>query len=375
FDPKSQRIDVSGEHKFVPPGPKDYRGPCPGLNALANHNYIPRNGVSSIEQLINASVWVFGMSEDQASLAAYYSTAFAASPDLNHISIGAALNGEVAPDPNVRLRIPPQGLNFPHTGLEHDASATRLDKYQTEGKDDRNGNSHDLSLPLFEQLLDRQKKIAGHKVNYNIKILADHRLQRHKDSASKDSLFFLQPFGGLFLNGNKYALIYRAFANHSVDHPMGRLDRNTLMSFFGVEKDGTRGRGRNKLRYNKGGERIPDFWYRRPFDSPYDLKKSTDDLLEMARYHPELIDKYGIGGNVQGVNSHQVISIEVLTNGSYTRATIRDGYNLPCLGFLASAQLAPNWLTGYYEDFGTTVVPRLLAKLPPLVASLNCSRL
>lgn len=36
FDVEAQRIDVSGEHAFVPPGPGDKRGPCPGLNALAN---------------------------------------------------------------------------------------------------------------------------------------------------------------------------------------------------------------------------------------------------------------------------------------------------------------------------------------------------
>lgn len=36
FNAEAQRIDVSGEHAFVPPGSGDKRGPCPGLNALAN---------------------------------------------------------------------------------------------------------------------------------------------------------------------------------------------------------------------------------------------------------------------------------------------------------------------------------------------------
>lgn len=37
FDASKQCFDfTSGKHKFVPPGPKDLRGPCPGLNALAN---------------------------------------------------------------------------------------------------------------------------------------------------------------------------------------------------------------------------------------------------------------------------------------------------------------------------------------------------
>lgn len=32
-----QLVSVSGEHQYVAPGPGDIRGPCPGLNAAANH--------------------------------------------------------------------------------------------------------------------------------------------------------------------------------------------------------------------------------------------------------------------------------------------------------------------------------------------------
>ncbi len=45
FDAKSQLVDVSGSHAFKAPGSGDLRGPCPGLNALANHGYLPHNGV------------------------------------------------------------------------------------------------------------------------------------------------------------------------------------------------------------------------------------------------------------------------------------------------------------------------------------------
>ena len=30
-------------HGFVPPGPNDIRGPCPGLNTAANHNVCPED--------------------------------------------------------------------------------------------------------------------------------------------------------------------------------------------------------------------------------------------------------------------------------------------------------------------------------------------
>jgi hypothetical protein len=57
FDAAAQRIDVSGAHAFVPPNfaAGDIRGPCPGLNALANHNYLPHNGVATIAQFIDAT--------------------------------------------------------------------------------------------------------------------------------------------------------------------------------------------------------------------------------------------------------------------------------------------------------------------------------
>ena len=38
FDPAAQHISTSGEHAFEAPSADDLRGPCPGLNALANHN-------------------------------------------------------------------------------------------------------------------------------------------------------------------------------------------------------------------------------------------------------------------------------------------------------------------------------------------------
>ena len=55
FDAAAQRIDTSGAHAFVPPSATDLRGPCPGLNALANHNYLPHDGWASITQFIDAT--------------------------------------------------------------------------------------------------------------------------------------------------------------------------------------------------------------------------------------------------------------------------------------------------------------------------------
>lgn len=63
FNAAEQLIDVSGEHAFIPPdfSAGDLQGPCPGLNALANHNYLPHNGFATIDQFVQATNQVFGL--------------------------------------------------------------------------------------------------------------------------------------------------------------------------------------------------------------------------------------------------------------------------------------------------------------------------
>ena len=60
FDPAAQHIDVSGAHAFLAPGASDLRGPCPALNALANHGYIARNGYTTFQESLNAIVQIYG---------------------------------------------------------------------------------------------------------------------------------------------------------------------------------------------------------------------------------------------------------------------------------------------------------------------------
>lgn len=52
FDAAEQYVNVglNSGHEWKAPETSDLRGPCPGLNAAANHNFIPRNGLLSIDQ-------------------------------------------------------------------------------------------------------------------------------------------------------------------------------------------------------------------------------------------------------------------------------------------------------------------------------------
>ncbi|KAF9260270.1 Cloroperoxidase [Marasmius fiardii PR-910] len=48
------QVDWSS-HRWQAPGPSDTRGPCPGLNTLANHGFLPRNGRNiSIPMILQA---------------------------------------------------------------------------------------------------------------------------------------------------------------------------------------------------------------------------------------------------------------------------------------------------------------------------------
>lgn len=130
------------------PGPKDNRGPCPGLNTLANHGYISRSGVSSVVELTTASnegmdsltypklnpneLIVFGMGLDLAAFLSAYSAVMAG--DINSVSIGGKpgsgiLSGGLTS--SLGLVGEPQGLSASHNRFEADASPTRADLYKT----------------------------------------------------------------------------------------------------------------------------------------------------------------------------------------------------------------------------------------------------
>lgn len=57
---RNQLVDVTASHKWVAPGPNDIRGPCPGLNSLANHGYIPHSGIVPLTVAATATNEVFG---------------------------------------------------------------------------------------------------------------------------------------------------------------------------------------------------------------------------------------------------------------------------------------------------------------------------
>ncbi|KAG8741238.1 hypothetical protein FRC11_014915, partial [Ceratobasidium sp. 423] len=153
FDPVKQRIDVSGEHEFRPPGPNDKRGPCMGLNALANHGFISRNGVATLEEIVSASNKVFGMGKDAGTIFTTQGILYGGDMATEVLSIGG---------PN-----PSPGLSGTHNQMEGDASPTRNDAYMN------NGDGNTLSLEYFKHLYSLLPE--GEDASFDMSVMAKQR--------------------------------------------------------------------------------------------------------------------------------------------------------------------------------------------------------
>ncbi|KAJ7629329.1 Cloroperoxidase [Mycena rosella] len=93
------------DHEWIAPTATDLRSPCPGLNTLANHGFLPRNGMNlSIPMMLQAAIDGFNVNSDAIIQAAKF----------------GLLSGD-APD-NLNL----DALQL-HNLIEHDASISRND--------------------------------------------------------------------------------------------------------------------------------------------------------------------------------------------------------------------------------------------------------
>lgn len=145
FNAKEQYVSNKGKYKFVAPGPTDQRGPCPGLNALANHNYMPHNGVGTINDFIESTYAGFGMGRDLGGFLGVYGAIF--DGNLQSYSIGFAT--PYVPSISGMLGTP-QGLGGSHNKYENDASPIRGDLYKY-------GNSYKNQLSLFKDFYGKRK--------------------------------------------------------------------------------------------------------------------------------------------------------------------------------------------------------------------------
>ncbi|KAI8168790.1 Dothistromin biosynthesis peroxidase dotB [Colletotrichum sp. SAR 10_70] len=332
FDPLTAPIDVTGDHEFIAPDFEngDQRGPCPGLNALANHGYIARNGVTSLVEVTAGINTIFGMGIDIASILAVMGTVFVGNPlSLNPgFSIGYESSGSQNILGNVLgLLGTPRGLNGSHNIIEGDSSLTRGDLYMT-------GDATTMVMDQFQTFYD----MSSGEGDYNLDVFGARAAARFNETIATNPNFYYGPFTGMIARNAGYLFACRMFANHSAENPTGLLNKETLKSFFAVQGE------EGNLTYNKGWERIPDNWYRTPVD--YGLVQLNLDLVSWVLKYPEL---GSIGGNMGEVNSFAGVNLGDLTGGVLNLTKLLENNNLLCFVFEILKTASPNSLSTLFS--------------------------
>ena len=196
FNPSTQYVSNTGKYAFVAPGAGDQRGPCPGLNAMANHGYLPHNGIATIPEFISGTYQVFGMGADLSTFLAIYGAVF--DGDLTSYSIGG-------PDPNLVSNLgllgEPQGLSGSHNKYEGDVSPTRGDLFQY-------GNDYQVQLSQFKELY----ALGMADDNYDLTLLTSYRATRFQESVSENPYFFNAPFSGVVASPAAVRIIRSLFS-------------------------------------------------------------------------------------------------------------------------------------------------------------------
>jgi hypothetical protein len=271
FNAKAQYINVTkgSGHEYVAPGPNDLRGPCPGLNAFANHNFLPHSGYATVAQYIDATTKVVGM----GPILALFLSALGGAIDGDLVSWSVAGKPSLAQGGATGQL--GNGLIGSHNKYEGDASPTRPDLYQT-------GNNWKIQADQFQDLINHS---PGGVVTLDS--LTSFRSDRFDKQKETNPYFFNGPFTGVLVQPAAYTFIYRFMANHTAQNPYGELTYETIQSWFGVE--GTNGNYKAVI----GTERIPENWYRRALEYPYETTYFTGDVLNAAKLHPKFLD---IGG-------------------------------------------------------------------------------
>ncbi|KAH8806895.1 Chloroperoxidase [Flagelloscypha sp. PMI_526] len=253
------------KHPYKAPGPNDLRGPCPGLNTLANHGYLPRNGIATFEDIVNAVGEGFNMEYTLASALAAFGLA-RGNAFTNQVSIGGPTD-KIPPLPgNIDGNVT-KGLAT-HGRFEGDVSMTRRDAAV--------GDNVHLDPALFQQFLDNvaqygnDSDVTGPKSVVSYKAMQEFKYQRYLDSVANDPALVYH-FGRFVLSYGEASFTLNFFAN-GTDNV---LSTNTLKSIFQKQT-------------------FPPNWHRR--GTPGDFTLIADGVNNVYNAHTDAIPGVNVNG-------------------------------------------------------------------------------
>ncbi|RMY64437.1 hypothetical protein D0863_09821 [Hortaea werneckii] len=321
-------------HEFRKPNPKtDIRGPCPGLNAAANHGFLARDGITTYNELVDAQQNLYNVGYDLANLLAIAGVGL--DGDLvgtGKLSIGCDTTSRTASTGNVLAD--ELGLNG-HNHFEADASLTRNDYFLADG------DNYRWNATLFTQMLEYCQG------NCNLEALSKYREARYQQSLADNGNFFFGP-GSLLLYGAA------SFLYELMPTAGGIADEATMMSFFGADKV-------NGEYVWNGGERIPPNWRARV--EPYDNNKVGIQIVEMYLMNPVLF-----GGNV-GRNNFNGLNFGAYIKDGKLNTDLGD--NTLCLVYQALTGGFPSEL-GQLINLPVALVNAMTAKIAPMAENIGC---
>jgi len=323
-------------HQFIAPTSNDIRGPCPGLNAAANHNFLARDGITTFNELVDAQQNVYNVGYDLANLLAVLGLTLTDGDIVTQkLSIGCDATTRTSFNPVLTGSEP--GLDG-HNKFEADTSLTRNDFF-THG-----GDNFRFNGTLFGMMDDTCNS------NFNLENLALYRLQRYNQSVKENPNFYFGPLSLLLFGAASFLYELMPNGNHGY-----APDLETISSFFGAEQNGDGTWSFNNM------EKIPDNWTNRV--DPYDNQKVTTQILEMYLLHPVLF-----GGNTAD-GSFDAINFGAIKDGKLP--VDLSPANTACLLYQLSTGSIPSYLNGVV----TPTVEALsfaASKLDPSFKNLGC---
>lgn len=354
FDEKDQLVSVSGENVWKAPGTGDIRGPCPGLNAAANHGYLPRDGIASIEETVSGLGAAYNLGPVISAVLAAYAIATTGNLVQGVWSIGGPLPTDLLTGDLLGTG---QGLSYSHNIYEGDSSIGRGDAYIN------NGDAHSLNITRFEQVYNIAVDDGSDR--YTIDKFRAKFEEAQDESIANNPYYFTGAFSTVVVVPAAYNFVINLMSNHSKEVPGGYLDGYNFKSFFGVTGEP------GNFVWQKGQERIPEAWYRRPSYAPYDASDVIGDVAIGYLAYPNTLK---FGGNTGTVNSFTGLNVANLSGGVFSAETLFNDNNFACFSFQLLQNVIPDFLNKPLNALGP-ITSALNKALAPLTGGLSCPQL
>ncbi|TKY88464.1 hypothetical protein EX895_002452 [Sporisorium graminicola] len=193
-------------HPWQAPAKGAKRGPCPGLNTIANHGYLPRNGIVNPIELLVGTFNGLNLSPDLAAILAA----------ISFVGMGDLLQMKLSIGDRYGL-----GDGLSHHGiLEGDASVTRKDNYF--------GNSWDADPKLVQQFINETNTYG--KGNVDIVSLSNSRFRAWSHGRENNPVFDFNPWRMLV------AYAESGFVHEVLRGSFVKFDEDMIKSWFLKER-------------------------------------------------------------------------------------------------------------------------------------------